>query len=137
MSELSEMLRRHEGVRSKPYKDTVGKLTIGVGRNLDDVGLSDDEIDYLLHNDIHYYRAELRKVYPWFMILVYPRQDALTNLAFNLGMAGFAKFKHLIAAMEKGDSAKAAEEMMASNWAKQVGQRAFDLAQMMRTGEYL
>lgn len=136
MSILTDMLIRHEGMRSLPYKDTVGVLTIGIGRNLDDVGISRDEAVYMLMNDIAHYQGELRRGFPWFSKLLYPRQDALTDMAFNLGMTRFRKFEHMLAAVEAGDYAKAAEEMIASKWATQVGDRALELAAIIRTGNY-
>ena len=137
MSELVDMLKKHEGVRLFPYHDTVGKLTIGVGRNLDDSGISVDEADFLLTNDIHHFHGELRRTYPWFHLLMAARQDAVTDLAFNVGVAGFAKFKATIAAIARADYAGASRHMLASQWAMQVGARATDLAKMMETGEYL
>lgn len=136
MSVLTDMLTRHEGFRSKPYRDTVGVLTIGIGRNLDENGISQDEAIYMLGNDLAYYQGELRRTYPWFNKMLWPRQDALTDMAFNLGMARFRKFEHMLAALEACDYTKAAEEMVASQWAKQVGGRALELAAIMRTGEY-
>ena len=71
MAQLIEMLKRHEGVRSKVYMCSAGYETIGVGRNIADsgLGLSDDEIDYLLNNDIERVRQELTDTYFWFPAL--------------------------------------------------------------------
>ena len=136
MSELVDMLKRHEGVRLFPYHDSVGKLTIGVGRNLDDSGISMDEAEFMLTNDIHHVQGELRRTYPWFNLMLAARQDAVTDLAFNVGIAGFAKFAATIAAIKRADYEGASRHMLASKWAEQVGKRATDLAAMMRTGEY-
>ena len=137
MSILVDMLKRHEGFRSKPYKDTVGKLTIGIGRNLDDVGISEDEAMYMLSNDLAYLKGALRRAYPWFQNMLYPRQDALTDLAYNIGMGSLAKFTHMLAALEKFDYDTAANELMASQWAKQVGnERSHELFLILKTGEY-
>jgi lysozyme len=128
-------LRRDEGVRSKPYRDTVGKLTIGVGRNLDDVGLSDEEIDYLLANDVARVKAEMDLAIPWWRDLDAVRQRALVNMCFNLGIHGLLGFRNTLAAIQAHDWPKAAAGMLESRWARQTGARAHRLAHMMETGE--
>lgn len=127
-------LRRHEGLRLYPYYDTVGVLTIGYGRNLDDKGLTPAEAEYLLSNDV----AEVvRQVYdqlPWVETLNDVRKAVLFNMAFNLGIAGLMKFKGTLAAIEAGEYDKAASRMLQSKWAGQVGRRATELADRMRNG---
>jgi len=138
MSEISQtlvdMLIRHEGLRLKPYTDTVGKMTVGVGRNLTDVGISKQEAMYLLHDDIQRVQAELAQQ-PWFSGLNEARQMALTDMAFNLGLQGLLGFKKAIEALQGGDFQAAATEMLNSKWAGQVGARAQELANIVRTGE--
>lgn len=131
---LTEQLKRHEGIRNKPYKDTVGKLTIGIGRNLDDVGLSGDEIEYLLQNDIKRAIEDAKKAVKTFDSLTLSRQAVVANMVFNLGLSRFLGFKNTIAAIERGDYKKASEGMLASLWAKQVGKRATELAKLMEEG---
>lgn len=131
---LIAQLRRDEGVRSHPYMDTVGKLTIGVGRNLDDVGLSDDEIDYLLANDIKRASKGLLKALPWVSSLDPVRRRVLVNMAFNLGVQGLLGFKNTLRMIEHGNYEGAAEGMLNSKWARQVGKRSLRLAKAMRTG---
>ena len=75
MTRLHEMLIRHEGLRLKPYRDTVGKLTVGVGRNLDDVGITREEALMLLNNDIAEVRREVKRAFPWFTRLNLVRQN--------------------------------------------------------------
>lgn len=130
---LVEMLRRHEGVRHKPYRDSVGKLTIGVGRNLDDVGLSDDEIDYLLQNDIRRAREDARQL-PYFFELNGVRRMVIVNMVFNMGLPTVEQFQAMGAALKRGDYGTAADEMLDSKWARQVGSRADELAEIMRWG---
>ena len=130
---LKEILRRDEGVRFKPYRDTVGKLTIGVGRNLDDKGLSPAEVEFMLDNDIAEVRSQAA-AFHWFANLNAARQAVVLSMLFNLGFAGFLKFQRTIAAIESGRYADAATYMLESKWAGQVGQRAVRLAEMMRTG---
>ncbi len=137
MSKLSDQLRIHEGVRSHVYLCTAGYETIGVGRNIAEsgIGLSDDEIDYLLENDIKRCKQELVGL-SWFADLDAVRQDAIVNLCFNLGLTRLMGFKNAVGAMAVGDYEKAADEFLDSRWANQVGQRALDVAHMIRTGEY-
>jgi lysozyme len=136
MSELLAMLVRHEGVRLFPYTDTVGKLTIGVGRNLTDKGITRDEAEYLLSNDVDEVRAALRREFYWYTLLTGPRQDALADMCFNLGLAGLRRFSDTLAAVEAGRYEVAAAHMLNSTWREQVGGRAEELAQIIRTGQY-
>lgn len=133
--QLLDQLTLHEGRKAFPYKDTVGKLTIGVGRNLTDVGLSPDEIDYLLVNDIKKVEDGLDKLIPWWRNLDVIRQRVLIDMAFNMGIQGLMQFKNTLNFIKTGQYAKAADNMLLSLWAKQVKGRADRLANMMRTGK--
>ena len=138
MSKLIEMIRQHEGVVKHAYEDSRGYLTIGVGRLIDKKlggGLSDDEIDYLLANDIKRCQAEA-ETYEWFAGLNEPRQAVVISLLFNLGKPRYDGFKASQAAIAAGDYATAAEEMLDSKWAAQVGKRADEMAAMMFSGEW-
>jgi lysozyme len=136
MSRLIEILRRHEGVKNTLYKCTSDKWTIGVGRNLEDVGLSEEEIDMLLLNDIVRTKELMDDYIPWHRDLDQVRQEALINFVFNVGIGTTMKFKNAMAALEEHDYDTAATEMLDSNWAKQVGSRAEEVTQMIKTGEY-
>ena len=131
---LIDQLRIHEGVEKTVYNDSEGIPTIGVGRNLRDRGLSDDEIDYLLINDIDIVVDELDKVMPWWKDLDEVRQRVLCDLVFNLGMPRFSGFKKSISYMKQQMWDQAADELLDSKWARQVGRRAQTLSEMMRTG---
>lgn len=131
---LAAELTRDEGVRAFPYRDTVGKLTIGVGRNLDDRGLRADEIAFLLRNDIDEVERDLLGAFAWARHLDAVRFRVLANMCFNLGLTRLRGFRQTLAAIERGDYAAAAAGMRASLWAKQVGARAERLAVMMETG---
>ena len=136
MSRLIEQLKIHEGVKSHAYKCTANMITVGVGRNIDEnggIGLSDDEINYLLENDIKRCKQELISL-PWFTDLDSVRQDALVNLCFNLGLTRLMGFKNAMAAMAGGDYERAADEFYDSRWAKQVKSRAGEACEMIRTG---
>lgn len=127
-------LERDEGLSLKPYRDSVGKLTIGVGRNLDDVGITQEEARFLLLGDIHSATAALDERLPWWTGLDEVRQRALANMMFNLGPDRLLGFKNTLALIHLGDYLAAAQAMLASKWAAQVGPRAERLAVMVRDG---
>lgn len=127
-------LKIDEGKRNKPYRDTVGKLSIGIGRNLDDKGLSDEEIAYLLDNDITDAERDARHLFPTFDKLTEVRKAVLVNLCFNLGRERAAGFKKLRKAIQDEDWSQASRELVNSLWASQVGPRATRLAKQMELG---
>jgi lysozyme len=135
MNILQDMLIRHEGLKLKAYLCTGGKLTIGVGRNLEDNGISEDEAFYLLSNDIKkaYQDAES---FAWFSSLTEARQIVIIDMMFNLGKNKFSKFNQLLKALDQGDFNTAAKEMISSEWSKQVGKRSIELAAIMKTGSF-
>ncbi|UUM20914.1 lysozyme [Mycoavidus sp. SF9855] len=134
MAALTFELKRDEGQRLKPYLDTVGKMTIGVGRNLSDIGISHSECTTLLENDIARTLTWLDHALPWWRTLDMVRQRVLINMAFNLG-GKLLTFVDTLTAMQGADYAAAANGMLASKWAKQVGARSQRLTNMMRTGK--
>lgn len=134
MSEgLLEQLRRHEGLRLKPYKDTVGKWTIGIGRNLDDVGITEAEALHLLANDVKRVKKELDYRIPWWSELPPKAKQVLQNMCFNLGWPRLAGFRKFLDALERRQYSIAADEMLDSRWAQQVGYRARELSDMVRS----
>lgn len=133
---LLAQLRADEGLRLKSYRDTMGKLTIGYGRNLDDRGISEREAEMLLRADLHAAISDLRLRLPWVDELGPARHAVLIMMTFNCGVAGLLKFERMMAALDRRDYAAAATEMLASRWAIQVGDRARRLATQMRTGEW-
>lgn len=137
---LSELVR-DEAIRLKPYRCSAGKLTIGIGRNLDDKGITEREARYLAENDVDEVVAELDRRVPWWSGLTDARQRVLVNMAFNLGVQGLLGFKNTLALVKAGAYAAAAEAMLDSLWARQVGVgteaqpgRARRLANLMRQG---
>ena len=133
---LMDLLKLHEGVRNKPYKDTVGKTTIGVGRNLTDRGLRDKEVAYLLANDIEEVTQELRQRLPWTEKLDPVRKTVLQDMLFNMGWPVLSQFKNTLGFIERDEYEKAAVAMLQSKWATQVGNRAKRLAKMMQFGQW-
>jgi lysozyme len=130
------MLIRYEGLRLKPYRDAKRKLTIGVGRNLDDAGITRAEALMLLDNDIATARRDVKRAFPWLPGLDPVRKDVVLNMVFNLGLPRFRRFKKTIASIRAGDWENAAREMLKSRWANQAGKRATELAAMMERGKY-
>lgn len=131
---LRRLLIKHEDLKLKPYRDSVGKLTIGVGRNLDDVGISSEEAMFLLDTDIERTKESLDRSVPWWGQMNDARQIVLANMCFNLGIGRLLGFKKFLAAAKAGDYGTAAAEMLDSKWATQVGKRATELAEIMRMG---
>lgn len=127
-----QMLRIHEGLRLKPYEDTTGHLTIGYGRNLDSNGISEEEAEYLFNNDVDRVDAELTQTFEWYNSLSIDRKAVIIDMTFNLGIRGLSRFKKTISYIESKDYESASIEMLDSLWAKQVGQRAIKLSQMMK-----
>jgi len=134
--DIYDQLKRDEGLKLFPYTDTVGKLTIGVGRNLIDKGITADEADTLLHNDVAEIQAHLANSLPWFIELNQPRQGALINMGFNLGVAGLLAFHNTLTLLEAGDYNGAAKEILNSRWAGQVGARATRISEQIRLGSW-
>jgi lysozyme len=134
IASLKDQLIRDEELRLRPYKDSVGKLTIGVGRNLDDVGISLQEADLLLANDIKAATVALESTFPWTMELDEVRQGALLNMTFNMGIHGLAQFRDFLAKLQAKDFPSAAAAMLDSLWAKQVGARAQRLSIQIESG---
>jgi lysozyme len=131
---LTTHLQADEGLRLLPYTDTVGKLTIGWGRNLTDDGINRAEAAILLQHDINRHTTDLFRLDPIVARLSGVRQIVLANMAFNLGTSRLAGFIKLWARLAVEDYAGAAREMRTSTWASQVGERAQRLAAAMETG---
>jgi lysozyme len=131
---LKEQLIRHEDLRCKPYKDSVGKLTIGVGHNLDDKGISPRIAMLILDEDIQEATMLLEKNLPWTSSLDAARKNVLINMTFNMGIAGLLTFKNTLSLIQAKRYDEAAENMLKSKWATQVGIRAVELARIMKDG---
>ena len=130
---LARELDRDEGKRNTPYRDSGGKRTIGVGRNLDDKPLSDAAIEFLLNEDIEEVEYYLDKLMPWWRKLSDARQRAILNMGFNMGvfaLAGTPTFKLI----EQGKYAEAGDRLRKWKWASQVGKRAERVIKMIVEG---
>jgi lysozyme len=143
IAKLRSDLTRDEELRLKPYRDTVGKLSIGIGRNLDDKGISEAEAEFMLGNDITEHLALLDKYLPWWTMLDEARQLALANLAFNLGVGPSVEqplgklltFHDTLKALQNREYDVVANHLSVTLWAKQVGERATRIIAAMRNGE--
>lgn len=134
MSNLIDQLKRHEGLMLKPYRCTAGALTIGHGLNLD-AGIDEGLAEAILVYQVDSIDESLQE-YSWYSSLNPARQDVIVNMAFNLGLTGVMKFKKMIDALKCGFFELAAKEMLNSKWAKQVGNRAIELSNQMKSGQY-
>ena len=158
MKKLIEQLILHEGIRFRPYKDTVGKLTIGVGRNIDDKPiiaseqqklfgsvLTQEELSKTLNKGITKQQAEMLLVWDIadatkdaqallsnFDTLSQQRQYVMIDMAFNMGRKGLGTFKNTLKMVNDGKYTEASENMLKSKWATQVKGRAIRLSIMMR-----
>lgn len=135
VDKLVKQLKKHEGLELKPYKCTSNKLTIGIGRNLEDVGISEIEAEYLLMNDLDTYMTAA-KTYDWYNGLNDARKAVIVSMLFNMGQTNFNKFLKMKQALSVGDYAEAAKQMLDSRWAKQVKGRAVELSKQMETGRW-
>jgi lysozyme len=132
MESISDMLVRHEGLRLRVYNDSVGIPTIGVGRNLRDRGLTKEEAMYLLDNDIKDFTKQLSDRLDWFDFKPIEVRNVLIDMGFNLGIAGLMSFTNTLSHIEKGNYKTAAITMLESKWAKQVGNRAIELSNILK-----
>ena len=153
---LLDELIAHEGMVLTVYQDTLGIDTIGIGRNLQDRGISKEELDhmdiphidliyrdgiteadarYLAKNDVRIVEDELLRAHPCVDRLDAVRQLVLIDMAFNMGVPRLCKFKKMWAAIHDEDFMIAAKEMLDSRWANQVKSRSTKLAHAMHTGE--
>jgi len=122
LKRIKEQLVRHEGLRLQPYRCTAGKLTIGIGRNLDNCGISQSEAYIMLINDIMNCEKQLQSEIPdIYNQLDEVRKSVLLNMCFNLGISGLLGFKNTLTFVKAGDWEQAANGMLASKWAKQGG----------------
>ena len=134
---LQDQLIRDEGMKLYPYRDTVGKITIGVGRNLTDDGISEQEALDLLQDDIIRTKNRVLSQWPWVKDLSDARAGVIFNMAFNMGVDGLAQFVHFLGAMQDRDWNAAALEMKNSAWATEVGSRATRLIQQVQSDTWV
>lgn len=129
---LELWIKRCEGLNLETYIDTKGHLTIGWGHNLDN-GITADIAEYIFQSDLQYTKGEL-EAKSWFVNQPENVKKALINMNFNLGIRKLLTFKKMIAALITQDYTLAAQEALNSLWAIQVGDRAKDVALMIRQG---
>ena len=130
---LKADITRDEGLRLKPYLDSVGKLSIGLGRNLDDKGISEAESDTLYDNDMDNVCKELDATFPWWLGLPEPVSRGLANMCYNLGLPRLKGFENMLSSLSRGEYLDAADHALDSKWARQVGARAERVAELYRS----
>ncbi len=132
---LKESIKRHEGFKSKPYKDTKGNVTIAYGRNLDHVGINESEAEILLNNDIDNASEDLYRFLPFARELDDVRKAVLIELTFNIGIEEVMHFRKMIECLKQHDFKGASDELLDSKWREEVGGRAQDMAFCLETGK--
>jgi len=137
MNKLIEQLKIHEGFRSNIYTCSGGKKTVGYGRNLQDIGISEEEAEMLLKNDIYEATNQLLNAFPFMATFSDVRISAMINFTFNVGIGTVRKFSNTIEYLKNEDWEAAADEMMDSKWAEQVGDRAIQITEQLRPGKWL
>jgi len=140
MNRLEKQLIRHEGIKLHPYYCPAGKITIGIGRNLEDRGICESEAMLMLINDITQAKDDVNTLLDYYRVCKWhlnpARLDALANLAFNLGRRGLGGFKKMFHCLKNDDFPGAAEQLLCSRYAIQVGNRAIELANQIEKGRY-
>lgn len=132
MPHMVNEITRDEGVKLKPYRCTAGKLTIGIGRNIEDNGISNLEAQFMLQNDIEATMHELDAKLTWWRRMHEEAQRGLVNMAFNMGVPRLLKFEKMLHALKSDLYLLAADEALESKWAQQVGSRAHRIAEQFR-----
>lgn len=149
---VQHLLIEDEGMELLPYFDCCGKffrkcscvsdgkrqgkLSIGVGRNIEDIGISENEAMGLELNDVIRVNLEIARAFSWFGKLNTPRRVVIVSMCFNLGLAGLKEFKKMITSIESGDFESAGNQMLNSKWASQIKSRATRLAKIMKSGQF-
>jgi len=130
-----KLLKLHEGYRQYPYKDSLGIVTIGYGRNLESRGLSEPEASLILEMDIKEAEEYLHNEYDYYWTLSGERKAVLLDMMVNMGPTRLRGFKRMHKALEVRLYDEAAAEMLDSKWSKQVGVRSHTLSEIMRTNK--
>jgi lysozyme len=145
LDNIYKLLTHHEGTRQFPYDDvtgnqillpTNGKITIGKGFNLTDVGLFPEEIDFILKNRVEKTEIEVERAFPWYNELDDVRKAVILDMAYNMGVPTLKTFRNTLAMVKDGRYVAASQNMLRSLWARQVKGRARRLAKMMETGQW-
>lgn len=132
-AKLKALLIKHEDDRNYPYYDTLGNISIGIGRNLTGIGVRQDEKELMYNNDVNFFYDYLMKTYPWFHELNEARQNAIIDMSF-MGTKHFESFTKMIEALHNHDYQMAACEILDSDYAKKETKRANDIANIILIG---
>lgn len=126
------LIMKHEGFKPRVYTDTTGHLTIGYGHNLQARDISENSGGVILDDDIAWFAPKLSQLLDFYDDLTPNRKAVLIDMAYNLGLQGLLDFKEMLQAIRKKNYNEAADQMLKSKWAEQVGQRAINDAYIMR-----
>lgn len=132
MIDVTETLKKDEGYRRFLYKDTEGIWTIAYGRNIQSRGISEEEAEYLLKNDINDFTQQLKDRFYWFDSIHEDAQAVLIMMCFNMGLSGLLTFHNTLEHIKNENYKFAAEDMLKSKWANQVGDRAIRLSEILK-----
>ncbi len=128
-------LKIDEGIRLKPYTDIKGKITIGMGRNLTDVGISQAESDYLASHDLQIALNLADEAVRDFYTLSTPRQAIIIQMAFNLGRKTLGEFTQFLDYIDAREYDKAADDLLNTTAAKELPARYGRYANIIRNGQ--
>lgn len=131
---VEDRLSIEEGLKLKMYLDSKSIPTIGYGHNLRDVPISKRAATVILEDDIANAATALVAKLPWVAQLDPARQMVLLDMSFNMGIAGLLTFEHTLFMIKNGEYANAANNLVTSAWARETGNRATQLMEILRTG---
>tara|TARA_Y100001951_G_scaffold79598_1_gene67401 strand:+ start:11629 stop:12066 length:438 start_codon:yes stop_codon:yes gene_type:complete len=135
IEEFKQHLLEFEGLKTRPYHCTSGKLTLGVGRNLDDVGITEEEAMYLLNNDVNHVIERIQENWPWYNDLPLRAKLVMADLAFNMGIGALSTFRNMLTDLKESNWEGAARNLLDSKYAAQVGRRAIYNASLLEKAE--
>ena len=133
MKDIIEQLKIHEGYKPTVYKCTAGVDTIGVGFAIKDLHLSEEVCELILTEKLEVLEERFEKKFDWFGTSPVEVRNVMLNMAYQLGFAGFCKFKKTIAYLQEAEWEKASEEMLDSKWAVQTPNRAKELSEIIKS----
>jgi lysozyme len=134
--DLIASVRKHEGLRLKAYQDSEGIWTIGYGRNMQEMTIGLATAERWLAEDLRAADLEAQSFPEWMYLDTQARRDVLVEMVFNMGAPRVKGFKRMLEAIRASKWALAAQEMLDSQWAEQVGRRAYRLSDVMKRGRW-
>ena len=133
--DLIDSIKKHEGYRSKVYKDSLGIDTIGYGFAIKDLELDEDICDIILDRKIKELATRVNRTFSWYRYMPQTIRDVVMNMCYQLGVGGFSKFRKTISFLQNKQFHDASEEMLDSLWARQTPNRAKELSKIVKEAE--